>query len=252
MVENEVLFVKVVSSFCELIINITQMSERNNPDIKELSIVLIGKFNPSIIHPQWLVRKDLIRSGEAEDAKIKVNHPEISDFDLSSCTIQVTHDRFMISSTQETYFKSMMELIKNILELLPECPVLQAGINLHHHYKFDDKEQYIKFGHIIVPKDDLWNKIVKNPGLTKVTIESEREDGKDGKIVTMVGVSRRIQKQGVEIQVNDHFDLYKKGEEDLIDASRALKLLSDKNIISITNPEKIINHIYEYGSNTKN
>lgn len=226
------------------------MSEKNNPDIKELSVVLIGKFNPSIIHPQWLVRKDLIRSGEAEDAKIKVNHPEISDFDLSSCAIQVTNDRFMISSTQETYFKSMLGLIKNILELLPECPISQVGVNLHHHYKFDDKERYIEFGHRIVPKDDLWNKILKNPGLTKVTIESDRKDDRDGKIMIMVGISRRILKQGVEIQVNDHFDLYKKGEEDLVDASRAIKLLLENDIISIKNPEEIINYIYDYGANT--
>ena len=227
------------------------MSEQNNPDIKELSVVLIGKFNPSIVHPQWLVRKDLIRSGEAESAKIKVNHPEISDFDLSSCTIQVTNDRFMVSSTQETYFKSMIELIKNILGLLPECPVLQAGINLHHHYKFDNKENYIDFGHKIVPKDDLWSAVVKNPGLTKITVQSERGDNYDGKVVTMVGISRKIQKQGVEIQVNDHFDLYKKGEEDLVDASRVIELLSDKAVLSIENPEKIINHIYDYGTSTK-
>src|SRR6478609_780623 len=175
-------------------------------EVKEQSIVLIGNFNPAIFHPQWLARKDLIGSADADKASITVNHPDISEFQLSFCNIQVLVDRFSITSSQETHFKSIRDLVINILKFLPETPVIQMGINLEHHYNFSDEKEYIQFGHIIVPKKPLWDSITDDPGVEKISIRFKQDEGYEGHKVITLNPSNKY-KLGVRLQVNDHLDL---------------------------------------------
>jgi len=223
---------------------------KSSLEIKELIIILVGSFNPVIFHPQWLVRKGLIREGEAEAAKPKINHPEISEFDLDYCSIQVLPHRFSITSTQEDGFVLMRDLVANIFESLPESHIVQLGINLHHHYKFPDKEEYIEFGHQIIPKEQLWGQVLTNPLLLKVNIQGERTDDNNGKIGVTVKTSDKINEYGVEIQINDHYNLLSKGEENKVDASRAVQILRKEWDNSLKHSEEILNKVYDYGIST--
>lgn len=173
-------------------------------DTKQLAFVINGRFNPAIIHPEWLVRKGIIPEGLAESAKLKIAHPEYSEFDLDYCTVQVQQARFTVLSTYEHDFPSMLELLVGILGALGETPVVQLGINVTHHFKFADPKIYHQFGHHIVPKDEFWSHILKNPGLVTIQVRGERVGGFRQ---VSVGMSEMFPNQGIEVGVNDHYEL---------------------------------------------
>src|SRR5262245_12438798 len=114
--------------------------EMRTPEAKELSIVLIGKFNPVIINPNWLAGKELINDLEAKEATESGNfitHPEVSQFGLSYFNVQVMQERYVITSMQEGFFDKICELTISIFSFLPETPIIQMGINTVYHYKLD-------------------------------------------------------------------------------------------------------------------
>lgn len=215
-------------------------------EAKEFSIVFLGKFNPAIINPSWMFLKELISEAaqkQALDNSNYISHPEISQFKLDYCNIQTTKDRYIITSTQEAYFPSLVEHTKGIFSHLGETPIEQMGINLTHHYQFKDKEKYNSIGDILAPKA-LWNPIAKNPGLRKLEMRSERADQYKGEINTHFGISQNFE-LGIRVQVNDHYILYDKTDSD-INASRAISALTDnwENSVknSITIIESLISH----------
>lgn len=215
--------------------------------IKEQSIVLLGTFNPIIVTPQWLARKGLIGDSLADAAETNVISREVSEFFLESFKILVLKDRYIASSVEEMYFDNMRDLTLNIFEYLPECPIIQLGINYHHHYAFDKHEDYIEFGHRIVPKESLWKKVMPDPALASISIQNTRTDNYEGKYVANVKVSKRIKQNGVEIHINDHYDLFKPGEEN-VDASRAVQVIKEQWENSINKSSEIIEGIFKYGS----
>ncbi len=199
---------------------------------KELSIVMLGNFNPIIINPNWLSGKELISDSEVKAARNSENfviHPEVSQFKLSYCTITITKDRYNITSTEEGYFDRIQELTTAIFSLLGETPIIQMGINTTYHYGFSKTDEWHQFGNIMAPKK-IWSKVTKNPGLKQLTILSERDDGLDGEINTTVGISEIFMDRGIRIQVNDHYNLFTEEERRIgkyINAANCLKILED-------------------------
>lgn len=212
-----------------------------------MGIVAIGQFNPVIYHPQWLARKDIIRSREAETATVKISHSEVSEFELEYCFIQVLKDRFTVSSTQETHFKKVRDLVRSIFDFLPECPIAQLGINLHHHYRFASESDYVSFGHKIVPKDQLWNSFLVEPGLSNLVVKASREDAYDGYKQIHVNVSSKVRPNGIQIFVNDHYALHHMNEINNADSQAASTMLDEEFAQSLQNSGKIIEGIYKYG-----
>src|SRR2546427_8310312 len=156
------------------------------PEAKELSIVLIGKFNPVIINPNWLLGKELINDLEAKEATEAENfimHPEVSQFSLAYCSVQIMQEKYIITSTQEGYFDKLCELTMAIFNFLRETPITQMGINTIHHYRLNDAEEWRIFGDNLSPKE-MWRPFTKNPGLKRMEVMSQREDGLMGEINT--------------------------------------------------------------------
>lgn len=221
-------------------------------EAKELSIVFIGQFNPAIVNPSWLLLKKLISEPAQKQALENnnyISHPDISQFKLDYCTIQTTKDRYIITSTQEGYFESLMEHTVGIFSYLGETPIYQMGINLTHHYRFKDKEGYNKYGDLVAPKE-IWNEKTKNPGLKKIEIRSEREDQYKGEINTYLGISPNFE-MGLRIQVNDHYTLYDRSEASNaleINASLAVTMLKDNWENSMKNSASIIENLISHAN----
>jgi len=78
------------------------------------------------------------------------------------------------------------------------------GVNRNYHFRMNSLEEWHAFGHKVAPKE-LWNNILKTPGLRSLTIEGMREDGLKGYIRVKVEPSRRVH-PGIYIQVNDHYE----------------------------------------------
>jgi hypothetical protein len=91
--------------------------------IKTMSIVLIGDFNPVIIQPFWLASRKLIREQEAQNAHVEIIHNELVKFELDWVSIEITKNRFEAKSSQEPYFDPMRDLCVGIFEFLRETPI---------------------------------------------------------------------------------------------------------------------------------
>src|ERR1700733_14471106 len=63
------------------------------------SIIMIGSFNPAIFQPRWLEMQRLIRTEEAENAKITTIQAQVADFSTEWFQLQVLQQRFTVSTT---------------------------------------------------------------------------------------------------------------------------------------------------------
>jgi hypothetical protein len=217
-------------------------------EIVEHSIVLLGSFNPTIFHPQWMARKEIIPEGAATGANVKVNHSEVSEFDLENCKFQVLPERFLASSRDEEFFKPLRDLVIHLFTILLETPIYKMGLNHHWHYKFEDADSWHKYGHKHAPKDHLWNDLLENPGLSQLNIIGKRDDEYKGTKTISTGISNLIPVSnfGVSISVNDHYDFDLESEKSDIDAQYAKDAISkiwDKSKSSANEiQEKVLNY----------
>lgn len=178
---------------------------RLRAEIQGLSFVLVGDFNPKIFHPLWFSHHGLIGEHESEEAKIEVVHSDVSVFSLEWMRLQVTRDRFDLSTSQEPFFEVIRDLVIGSFQLLEHTPVKALGINYQAHFKMESEEKWHALGHRLAPKES-WNKILKNPGMQRVAIKGERPDGFKGNILVNVEPSSKI-KHGVYFAVNDHYEV---------------------------------------------
>jgi hypothetical protein len=208
--------------------------------IQGMSIVFLGDFNPKIFQPAWFAQENLIRDQEAEAADIKIINPEIVIFEFEWLSVQITRDRCIFGTTQEAYYEIVRDLCLGTFKLLRHTPIQKMGINRDYHFRMNSLEEWHAFGHKVAPKE-LWNNILKTPGLTTLTIEGMREDGFKGYIRVKVEPSKRVH-QGIYIQVNDHYET----EEPLIGCDKIISILEASWIKSNDKSELIINNILKW------
>ena len=63
--------------------------QRKAPDlsIDEITVVLLGDFNPKIFHPMWFANHGVLREAEATEATIEVVHSDVCSFSSSAACI---------------------------------------------------------------------------------------------------------------------------------------------------------------------
>lgn len=205
--------------------------------IQGINIVFLGDFNQKIFQPAWFAQENLIRYPEAEAADIKIINPEIVIFELEWLSVQVTRDRCLFGTTQEPYYEVVRDLCMGTFKLLKHTPIQKMGINRNYHFRMSSLEEWHAFGHKVAPKE-LWNNILKAPGLTSLTIEGIREDGLKGYVRVKVEPSRRVH-PGIYIQVNDHYET----EESAMGCEKIINILESSWGRSIEKSELIINNI---------
>jgi hypothetical protein len=177
-----------------------------HPEIQGISVVWLGDFNPKIFQPAWFAAEGLVRKQEAEEAKIEIIHPEVVTFTLEWLILQVTRERFFVSTSQEPYYEVVRDLVLGTFSLLRHTPVHKMGINRDMHFRMDSEEAWHAFGHRLAPKD-LWKDILgENPGMRSLTMEGRRQDGCKGYTRVKVEPSEKVH-PGVYVNVNDHYEV---------------------------------------------
>lgn len=176
-----------------------------HPEMQGISVVWLGDFNPKIFQPAWFAAEGLIRKQEAEEANIEIIHPEVVSFALEWLRLQVTRERFFVSTTQEPYYEVVRDLVLGTFSLLRHTPVHKMGINTDMHFRMGSEDAWHAFGHRLAPKD-LWQGILENPGMRSLTMEGRRPDGCKGSIHVKVEPSVRVH-PGVYVNVNDHYEV---------------------------------------------
>lgn len=161
---------------------------------------------------------------EAREATDFLVHNELTVFKLPWVAIQATHKQFIASTTQESHFETVRDLVASIFTLLKHTPVQKLGINLEQHHRFADVERYKEFGHKLAPKD-IWRRTLTDPGLVKMVVgQNSRSDGYHGSVQVELAISGRVT-PGVYFRVNDHFEW--PAVEGASGAETALKILND-------------------------
>jgi hypothetical protein len=162
------------------------------PEIQGVSIVLLGDFNPKIFQPAWFAAQNLIRQQEADEANIAIIHPEVVSFTLGQwLALEVTRERFAVSTAQEPYSKVMRDLVIGSFELLQHTPLHKLGINADMHFRMDSEKSWHAFGDLLAPKK-IWQGLLKTPGIRRFTMEGQRPDNFQGYIRVRVEPSVKI------------------------------------------------------------
>lgn len=181
-------------------------TELQKPVVESLGIILLGDFNPKIFQPAWFAAEGLIRKQESDEAKIEIILPDILIFNLEWARLEVTRDRFALSTSQEPYYEILRDLVVGTFKLLRHTPIKMMGINLETDFRMRSKETWHAFGHRLAPKE-IWNEILKKPGMRSLAMEeSVRQDGLKGYLRVLVEPSKKVS-PGVYFRINDHYQV---------------------------------------------
>lgn len=216
---------------------------KDNLEIYELSLVLIGQFNPILIQPVWLSEKKLIRETEVNSDNIDLIHKELTRFKLEWATFEVTRERFEVRSTKVPFFEPIKDITLSIFNLLKETPIRSLGINHIMHFPLKDKDKYQKLGERIYPLH-IWKDILNDPKLMQFeVIEQKRRDGLFGHVRVKIEPSELLAKDfGVVINMNDHYTI--KAESSGRN-NEIIELLKKNWESSLTRAKEITNKLWD-------
>ena len=122
------------------------------PTTDEATITLLGAFNPQIFHPAWLVLNGLISQEHADNAQIKIVHPDLTQFTAAYMQFQIQPNRFLVKC-EEAYKETVKDLVLSVFgEHLPHSKVWKMGINRLIAFSCDSESVRDKLGGALAPK----------------------------------------------------------------------------------------------------
>lgn len=212
---------------------------------EEVTIVVLGSFNPAIFQPDWFIRKGFIAAEELEgDAvDIAVIHQDISKFENEWFLIDVNPTRLAIKAKLASRIDSVRDLVLNIFSTLSETPIISFGVNLIATYKCTNTDAWHHVGDSVAPKS-LWEKATGQPkrdiGMKQVEVRVERTDDYKGNYNIKISPSNSSPPKFI-IHTNDHIEYKEMGNE----TSEFSSFLANYWDISLEYQNKIINNLVE-------
>lgn len=228
--------------------------QRKAPDlsIDEITVVLLGDFNPKIFHPMWFANHGVLREAEATEATIEVVHSDVCSFSTEWLTVQVLRDRFTAAIKADVYYAHLGDLVANVFTLLSHSPIRQMGLNTTFRLHFKSVDDWHSFGHLILPKSP-WSGVLATPGLRNVTVQGSRDDNHVGNLNITVEPDSALAGDAM-LRINDHFEGSKpkqeKGEP-TSDARWALEILKEDFQASNKRAWSLVNKLVENFMTTK-
>jgi hypothetical protein len=192
------------------------------------SVIIVGKFNPPIVSPDWLERNQLFGRDDAESARqgtsFLLSH-QASQFETPWCSILVVENQLSVIS-KGAVTESFKDLAAGICSLLPQTPMDAIGLNFYGHFKMTSTDEYHRVGDFFAPKA-IWNSIFSadkfNTGLQDLTMRvargarNQKPKNNDFKHVTLQPSGQIL--EGIYLQLNDNHDLTKAEASDARTAS---------------------------------
>jgi hypothetical protein len=210
--------------------------------VRTLSLVFLGDFNPIIVQPYWLVSKKLIKEQEAKETEVELLHNELVKYDLGWASLEITKKRFELRTSKEPYFEPLKDLIISIFSILSETPINAVGINHIMHFALPDKERFYEFGNKLAPLN-IWENMINDPRLLLFEIlEQKRKDGRPGFVRIKVQPSDQNIQYGVSLNINDHYSI---GIGEDGQKGEILKCLKDNWSYSFKRADEITEELWE-------
>lgn len=149
-------------------------------------VILADSHNPSIVSPEWLCKKSLIK----EKPKNFVNTPQFSMVESEVFMLVVDYQRWQLTAKKlgEQGLKSIADIARGYIDALREVPYKSIGLNFFWSIKAEDgsktpsiniklngtepstvlSEYEVNYGCII--------HAIKEPYVLKITIDPENEE----------------------------------------------------------------------------
>ena len=194
-------------------------------EIRGMSVVLLGDFNPRIFQPAWFGGRGLIRPTEADEADVEIVHSEVTKFRLDWVVLQVTRDRFVVETSQDAFFEASRDLVLATFSLLGHTPLRAMGINMEAHWRMASVDAWRRFSRVLVP-EGTWQGLLDQAGLQNLTMRGARPDHYRGHVQIQVQPSRRIA-DGVFLSVNDHYVAARQSVTQAAGAHAAMEILRE-------------------------
>ena len=224
---------------------------RIEPEIDEVSIVVVGNFNPAIFTPAWFALHDLLPESAAAGANLLVAHPQITHFQADWLDLQVTTDRFKSETLLAPHIRVRDLTARVFKEHLPHTPLRAVGINRALHFRVRDLGARDRIGRKLAPVEPwgAWSQRLgasgKQGGMTALTMTQVAPEGRPAgdRINVTVEPSNRIGEDalGVYVGVNDHYTAGETEEHQI--GGRLMEVLEENFDHSLAWSESIINHI---------
>lgn len=176
------------------------------PEAEGLDVVLVGSFNPAIFHPEWFSRQGIISDQDSKEAKVQSVSGEITVVQFGGILLQCVNDKFSLGTKNISNAERMQDLIRQTFGLLSHTPITACGINPHVHYLVGNDAYWHKIGHMLAPKDLVWDELLEQPGMQSLTIKAPRKGDFPGEINATVEPSAK-HLPGVFVKVNYHYGI---------------------------------------------
>jgi hypothetical protein len=188
-------------------VSLETVIQENDPacEIDQVSVVIVGSFNPTIFQPDWLASNNLIREEEAEAADIEIIHKQITSFSIEWLKVQATHDRLLFAASDASKQGPLKDVVVGAMGLLEHTPVTALGLNSDSHYHMQSEAEWHQLGHHYVPKE-TWVKLLARPGTLSLSIFGARDDSKASRVTVKLEPSTQV-RFGVFFNINNHFDV---------------------------------------------
>jgi hypothetical protein len=176
------------------------------PDAEQISIVLLGSFNPGILHPEWFRRQEILMPQEADAAEIKLVSPEVTQVRFLDLKLDVLPERFTLETQDASRAEKLQDILINVLTKLPHTPVTACGLNNALQFDLKDEAYWHKIGHALAPKELIWNDLLEKPGMQQLVIKSERRGDFPGEVnVTVAPSNNPKMPHGLFVGSNYHY-----------------------------------------------
>lgn len=170
------------------------------------SIVVLGRFNPSIFSPAWMRLHNLLGEKEVEDSRIAFIVPPAANFSTDWLSVNVTEQHLTLSSAIPQDYVRLRETAVGILSVLKETPVNAIGFNLECHWLPSSPDAAHAFADALVPKDYWEERGLLLAGIQDLTIRGVRKDLWAGSKNVSLQPSNAVT-GALFARVNDHYDL---------------------------------------------
>lgn len=220
----------------------------------DVSIVLLGSFNPRLFHPQWLAANGMISSDQADAAALSptVVTNEFTQFTAAYMLFDVQSPRFLVRC--ETLYKEVVRdlVLKAFGEYLPHVPIWRLGLNRSFEFRCGSEQARDKLGQLLAPSTAWgdWGKSIKqgidasvpnHGGVTRVTMmQRPRVDGYDGFVQADVQPSG-THSDGVTLDINSDYALGDPATT--MGSAKALDIVATQWDASFSNAQAIANSL---------
>jgi hypothetical protein len=195
------------------------------PELSSHTIVLVGKFAPSIFHPSWFANAGLIRKNQTDAAKIAIFSYEIVKYSIEWLDFTAQLGRITLTTAQEAYFEPLRDLVLGTFSILDQTPIQMLGINYQMHFTasstliWDDIEKKLR------PSESAVSELPASR-LESIRLSSVRPyNGFPGVFNFVVEPSSQFP-DGVFISSNDHYEI--KPFEDSMGSHKVLDIIESE------------------------